>query len=184
MPQPRTGPKYIRNVRYVQASIRLGSGRRIHLQPRGVRGDCAPVNKDEMNDEIFLANSGILYEIITSSEAKKVVEKQTINQQSAHPALRGLRNALGEELEDKGVVIEESNVDQGKKAGSVDERGMITRFHAVGSVDKPLPDVPDHVPPEEQADWLARNTKNEGPEAGLAGRKIVMEQPTIDKGNE
>ena len=181
---PPTTTRYIRNVRYCQASIRLGSGRRINLQPRGMRGDCAPVSKEEMNDEIFLANSGILYEIITQSEAKQVVEKQTTNQQSTHPALRGLRNAKGEEMEDKGVVVEESNVDQGKAAGSIDERGMITHFHAVGSVDKPLPNVPAHVPPEEQADWLARNNQTEGPEAGLAGAKITMEQPTTTKGNK
>lgn len=173
----RNTQKYIRNVRYVQVSVRLGSGRRIALQPRGVRGDCAPVNKDEMNDEIFLGNVGILYEVIPAAEAQEVINKQTTNQIAQHPALQQLRNAKGENYSG-GVVVEEELERQATNAGTVDERGMITRYSPIGSVEHPLPEVPQSVPPEEASDWIARQKHIEGPAAGLAGQKVTIESPT------
>lgn len=172
MPRGKPTQKYIRNVRYVPVGVRLGTGRRINLQPRGMRGDCAPVSKDEMSDEIFLGNVGLLFEVIPQAEATDVIQKQTTNQVSVHPALNQLRNAKGEEYE-RGVVVEENFDDQGKKVATViDDRGTIERFKAPGTVDQPMPEVPVDVPPEEVADWVARNTKLEGPEAGLAGLKV------------
>ncbi len=166
--------KYIRNVRAVPIGMRLGSGRRIDLQPRGMRGDCVPVNEEEMSDEIFLANLDLLFEVITQSEAKDVISKQTTNQQTVHPALSAMRNELGEEYT-KGVVVEQSDEDQPVVA-AVNERGMITRFRAPGTVDKPLPAIPDDIPPEQVSDWVARQRTTEGPEAGLAGMKVTKGQ--------
>lgn len=171
----REAPKYIRNVREVPVGIRLGTGRRIDLKPRGMRGDCAPVNEDEMDDEIFLGNVGLIFEIIPNAEAKKVIEKQTTNQQSVHPALAVMRNALGEEYEKGVVVVEESEAERPVVA-AVNNRGMITRFKAPGTEDNPLPIIPDDVPPEEAADWVARQKNVEGPEAGLAGMKVTKGQ--------
>lgn len=176
---PAVKNKFIRNIRYVPVSVRLGTGRRIDLKPRGMRGDCAPVNKDEMQDEIYMANEGLLFENITSADAEGVISKQTTNQQKAHPALAQLRNSLGEGYS-RGVVVEENYDDQGKVMAAVSDRGVIERFKAPGTVDQPLPDIPDDVPPEEASDWVARNSKIEGPEAGLAGLKIVKDNPTTN----
>lgn len=173
--------KYIRNVRYVPVGVRLGTGRRINLQPRGQRGDCAPVSKEEMSDEIFLGNVGLLFEVIPVGEAQDVIGKQTTNQQQVHPALHQLRNAKGEGYT-RGVVVEENFDDQGKTVAAISDRGMIERFKAPGTVDQPLPDIPADVPPEEVADWVARQKNIEGPEAGLAGLKVVKE-PTTTKEN-
>lgn len=181
-PKKRAAPqqKFIRNVRYVPVSIRLDTGRKIDLKPRGYRGDCVPVNKTEMQDDKFVGNMGILFEVIPASEAKEVISKQTTNQQSVHPALNQIRNAYGEPYE-RGVVVEENFDDQSQTVGVISDRGQITRFKAPGTVDQPLPDIPSDVPPEEASDWLARNAKVEGPEAGIAGLKVIKEQP--QKGN-
>lgn len=175
MPRGTPAQKYVRNTRYVPVGIRLGTGRRINLQPRGQRGDCAPVSKDEMSDEIFLGNVGLVFEVIPAAEAADVIMKQTTNQQTAHPALSQLRNAKGEGYE-RGVVVEENFDDQGKTVAAISDRGMIQRFKAPGTTDQPLPEIPDGVPPEEVSDWVARNTKVEGPEAGLAGLKVNTEE--------
>lgn len=164
--------KYIRNIRHVPVGIRLGTGRRIELKPRGERGDCAPVQPDEMQDEIFLGNVDLLFEVISTADAKSVISKQTTNQQSVHPALAAMRSPLGEPYT-KGVVVEESNEDQGKVVAAVTERGMITRMKAHGSIDNPIVEIPSDVPPEQVSDWVARQKHIEGPEAGLAGQKIV-----------
>lgn len=164
--------KYIRNIRHVPVGLRLGTGRRIELRPRGERGDCVPVQPEEMQDEIFLGNVSLLFEVIPVAEAKTVISKQTTNQQSVHPALAVMRNALGEEYT-KGVVMEESNEDQGKVVAAVSERGMITRMPAHGTVDNPISQIPSDVPPEEAADWMARQKNVEGPAAGLGQQRVV-----------
>lgn len=177
MPPRKKKQEFIRNTRYVPVGVRLGSGRRIDLQPRGMRGDTAPVSEDEMNDEIFLGNLDVVFEVISDTDAKEVIKKQTTNQQKVHPALHHLRNERGEQY-DKGVVVQEQHEAHGYDVGSINERGMITRFKAPGTVDHNLPEVPSDVPPEQAADWLARNTKvEEGPEAGLGGLRVVKDDP-------
>lgn len=171
-PRKKPEQKFIRNIRAVPIGVRLGTGRRIDLRPRGERGDTAPLKPEEEYDEIFLGNVGLLFEVISADEGKTVIAKQTTNQQSVHPALASMRNEYGQEYT-KGVVMVEESAEERPVIASVDERGMITRFKAPGTTDKPLPAVPSHVPPEEQADWIARNAKTEGPEAGLAGRQVI-----------
>ena len=176
MPPRKKKQEFIRNTRYVPIGMRLGSGRRIDLQPRGMRGDTAPVSEDEMNDEVFLGNLDVLFEVISDTDAKDVIKKQTTNQQKVHPALHHLRNERGEQY-DKGVVVQEQEEAHGYNVGAIDERGMITRFKAPGTSDYDLPEIPSYVPPEEHADWLARNsTQIEGPEAGLGGLRVVKEE--------
>ena len=177
MPPKKRGEssKYIRNIRAVQVGLRLGSGRRIDLQPRGMRGDCAPVDADEMNDEIFLANVELLFEVIPTAEAKQVISKQTTNQQSIHPALHAMRNEKGEEYT-KGVVVVEQSENERPVVAAVNDRGMITRYKGIGTTDNPIPEVPADIPPEQMADWVARQKTVEGPEAGLAGMKVTKGQ--------
>jgi hypothetical protein len=172
---PAKKQKYIRNTRHVQVSIRLDTGRRIQLQPRGQRGDTVPVNDEEMQDEKFVGNQDLLFELITESEGKNVIAKQTKNQQAVHPALAQIRTPTGE-VYSSGVVIEENFTDQGKVVGVVDERGQIQRFRAPGVADQSLPEVPSDVPPKEHADWLARQKTLEGPEAGLGNIKVTKEE--------
>lgn len=166
--------QYIRNVRHVPVSIRLDTGRKIELRPRGQRGDTVPVNSEEMQDEKFIGNQDLLFELLTNAEGKNVYKKQVNNQQSVHPALSQIRNERGEEYT-KGVVVEENFQDQGKAVAVVDERGQIQRFRAPGSVDNPLPEIPSDVPAEEISDWLARQKNIEGPEAGLGNISVTKE---------
>jgi hypothetical protein len=176
MPRPKkSDPKYIRNVRYVPVSIRLDTGRRLELRPRGQRGDTLPVNEEEMQDEKFLGNMDLLFEVITPTEAKNVIAKQTTNQQVVHPALAHLKNERGEQYE-RGVVIEENFTDQGQRVAVVDERGQIERFRAPGSTEAPLPEIPSDVPPEEAVDWVARQKNIDGPEAGLGNLKVTKSE--------
>jgi hypothetical protein len=177
---PKKSQQYIRNIRAVPVSIRLDTGRKLELRPRGQRGDTLPVNTEEMQDEKFLGNQDLLFEVLTGAEGKKVIQKQTTNQQAVHPALSHLRNERGETYE-RGVVVEENFQDQGSKVAVVDERGQIQRFRAPGSVDNPLPDIPSDVPAEEVADWVARQKNVEGPEAGLGAVKVTKE--TVQREN-
>jgi hypothetical protein len=154
--------KYIRNIRHVPVSIRLDTGRKIQLQPRGQRGDTVPVNNEEI-------------ELVTESEGKNIIAKQTTNQQAVHPALFQIRTPTGEVYR-SGVVVEENFTDQGKVVGVVDERGQIQRFRAPGVEDQSLPEVPSDIPPEEHADWLARQKTIEGPEAGLGNIKVTKQE--------
>lgn len=164
--------QFIRNIRQVPVGMRLGTGRRIDLRPRGQRGDTVPLKPEEELDEIFIANIGLLFEVISAEESKKIIAKQVTNQQSVHPALATIRNEYGKEYTN-GVVMVEETSEERPTIATVDERGMITRFKAPGTTDKPLPEIPSYVPPEEAADWIARNAKAEGPESGLAGRKVI-----------
>jgi hypothetical protein len=177
---PAKKQKFIRNIRHVPVSIRLDTGRKVNLQPRGQRGDTVPVNDEEMQDEKFVGNQDLLFELITESEGKNVIAKQTHNQQAVHPALSTIRSPRGEVYE-SGVVVEENFTDQGKVVGVVNERGQIERFKAPGAADQELPEVPSEVPPEEMADWLARQKTLEGPEAGLGNIKITKED--VQKSN-
>lgn len=175
MPAKKNTQKFIRNVRAIPVSIRLDTGRKIELRPRGQRGDTVPVSDEEMQDDKFVGNADLLFEILTHSEGKNVIGKQTTNQQAAHPALSQIRNERGEEYT-RGVVVEENFQDQGKVVGVVDERGSIQRFRAPGSVENPLPNIPSDVPAEEVSDWVARQKNVEGPEAGLGNIKVTKEQ--------
>lgn len=161
--------KWIRNTRGVQVSIRLDTGRRIELLPRGRRGDAVPVSAAEMKDEKFILNKGLLFEIITENEAVQVAEKQDTNRLQVHPAMSQIRNAKGEKYEGD-VKMETEEQAQGTVVGQVDDRGMITRSDANGTTDNPI-----RVTSEEKLDEVARRTDLEGPEAGIGDIKVTKE---------
>jgi hypothetical protein len=156
-PRKKPEQQYIRNVRFVPVSVRLNAGRKFDLRPRGQRGDTVPVSADEMNDEIFLGNLDVLFEVIPASEAHEVIRKQTTNQRKMHPALAQMRNEYGQEYK-KGVVMGENTPEQSFDVGSVDEQGNITRTT--------VQEVPENV--------------QEGPEAGLAGLKVTRSTTNIN----
>jgi len=175
---------WMRNLRHTHVSIRLDD-RKIELAPRGQRGDIAPIKKDEAEHEIFLQNQGTLFETLTTAEAKEVVEQQHENvQQRPHPALATIRNEYGEEYE-RVTTEPEFNREQGKTVAPLDEEGNLTinrqgirRSPIPGTTENPLPDIPDHIAPEEQADWIARQRSAQGVEAGFGGEVKVTKEPT------
>lgn len=166
--------QYIRNIRYMPVSIRLSKDRRIELQPRGNRGDCAPVSEEDMDSTAFSLNKDLLFEVITEDEAKSNVEKQTTNQQAVHPALSQLRSPQGETYK-KGVVVQENIEVEGTTVGNINERGMITRYDTLGTVDRPFQGDGTLQTDEvlAQTDEIARDKSLEGPQAGIGNLKVT-----------
>lgn len=150
----RSTQRYVRNIRNAVVALRYGDKpnlKHINLQGRGNRGDTAPLPKEAAQDARFRVDEGVLYEIISEAAAANVLEKQTHNQQSTHPALAGLRNAKDEKYE-SGVVVTESSEAQGKVVAHLEvdhehprrEIG-ITRMAVPGSVENPILPGTDNV---------------------------------------
>ena len=166
----RTQQKYYRNLRAVPVGLRLEeSDRKINLAARGQRGDIAPVKKGEANDPIYLSNVDMLFEVITKEEADAIIEKQATNIQDArrtHPAWDNIRRPDGEQYDQEEIRREAPEESQGYTIAQLDEEGnvplerqgqkgiQIKRAALPGSEDNPLPDIPDGVAPEDQANYL------------------------------
>jgi DNA-binding transcriptional MerR regulator len=155
--------RYIRNLRNVHVSLK-GIDRRLELAPRGQRNDAVQLKKGEEGE---LTDVGVLCEVITATEAEKIRDKQLTNyQQQTHPAFATIRNEHGEEYSPDSIKVEqEYHHDRGEKVADLKDgqvqidRGVgIRRSLAPGTEDRALPQIPESVPPEEQADWLARNS--------------------------
>lgn len=174
-PRPGTTRYYVRNVRYTPVAFRLTSttDRRIELAPRGRLNDMKPVTEDELYDDILLANIGLIIEVLTADQAQQIIAKQSINQQqyqaTANPLMDILRDENGNAITN--VTITPSNTETEITVASVGDKGEIDRSSqsptiieeglgpkrakVPGSEDNPIPYVPDGVPPEQAADWLA-----------------------------
>jgi hypothetical protein len=161
----RTSKKFYRNLREVPVGFRLKeSDRRVDLAARGQRNDTAPISKDDLEDPIFLANEGLIFEVITQEEANLVVEKQNTNiqKQPRHSALDTIRNERGEVYDDDAVRLDKSEAVTGKPVAPLDEEGNliidrnvgIRRAHVPGGEGYELPHIPDSVAPEDQAQYL------------------------------
>lgn len=75
--RPRKGPKTIRNLRELVVHGRLYSKSqkdpfRIALNPRGQVGDITIIPTDLTDDPTFLKGIGVLWEVITQSEAREL----------------------------------------------------------------------------------------------------------------
>jgi hypothetical protein len=154
--------RYVRNIRNVRVTLRA-QDRRIDLAPRGQRNDLAPLNKGDKDDENFMADLGSLFELITKAEAEQVREKQSTNRQAQHHAARDIiRNEHGDPYEDDAITVEEEfNQEQGKAVAPLDDQGHLTidrtgirRAEIPGSQENPLPEIPDSIAPEDQAEYL------------------------------
>lgn len=187
----RTQQKYIRNIRNVHVSLRLGdSDRRIELAPRGQRGDMSPLKKGDQSDEIYIANQG-LFEVITAEEANDLATKQTTNEQrQRHPALATIRNAHGKEYEEDSINTKASeNEDKSRVVAYTDKQAEgvgnividrnvgIRRAPLPGTEDYSLPPVPDSVDPEDQAQWLADERARKAQSAEDLGLKVTKDEP-------
>jgi hypothetical protein len=140
------------------------------------------VSKVELEDPRVQANIDLIFEVLTEAQVKKVWEDQLTNQQAHHPAMETLRNDKGEAFDNPSIVVKEQTFnDQGVTVAEladgqmVIDRGMgIQRFTGVGTQDNPIPQVPQDVPADQQADWLARQNV-EGPAAGLGNLNVKIE---------
>lgn len=187
-PKKRTPTEYwVRNLRNVHVTLHTklnGDDRRIELAPRGQRNDAVKLRKGEKDE---LTDVGILCEVITAAEAKQIQDKQFTNvQQKQHPALAQIRNEHGDEYSQEQIKIshEKPFEEQGEKVADlkdgnvVIDRGVgIRRSLLPGTEGHPLPNIPDSIPPEEQADWLARQKNAEGPAAGLGNLRVSVDEP-------
>lgn len=200
--------KFLRNTTGVEFRIRLDrhgkDGRPLLLQPRGMRGDIAPLQKDDLSDAILLDNVALGYvELITEAEAKSAIHKQATNRQASHPALAALRTETGEEYPEGAVKVEEVFEDQGEVVATLDDGQVV--FDRTGNIQRPDPTAIDNADankespirntaidpaqqalpagvagaqsPGEAADALARNKNAQGPAAGLGGIKRVVVEP-------
>lgn len=175
-------PKHMRNVLYVPISIRLDTGRRIDLKPRGQRGDSAPVQKGEETDDKFAQNKGILFEVITSKEAQEIIGKQDINRHEENPALKAMRNHLGEKYAPDAIKVTISDreqavaVDVDVKDGNIQiDRGVgIRRAQVPGSDSYDLTASSD---PQVKADLEARVKGDQNAHDILQDINVHVEAP-------
>lgn len=163
------------------------------LEPRGRRGDLAPLQPGDLEDPGLAADiaQGLL-EVITEGEAKEILSKQTTNQQAVHPALASLRNEKGEEYPEDALKVVESYEDQGTTVAELEDgqividrgTGAIRRTRPPGAAPGTPAGIPGadyggaDVPADEAADAAARQKNAEGPGAGLGGIKRVVVNPT------
>jgi hypothetical protein len=118
---PSNTNKYVRNVRGVDVRVTFDSGRRIQLAPRGQRNDMTAISKEELDDPIFLNNLGMLYEVISSSEANEIREKQATNASSyTHPRPEHILTTEHGKPSDFGGIAP-SNVEQSITIGHLTE---------------------------------------------------------------
>lgn len=173
--------RYIRSI-YSPAGgtrISLANGSRFILSPRGQIGDCAPVTKEDMLDPNYVSNKGAIFEEISAAEAQSIIEKQATNAQAPrqHSTMSQLTNAKGENYVQNNPTVEQSFESQGVTVARIEDgpegrftdghQGLITReaggapeqVHPPGSPQNSGPQVPADVPPEQRADWLARNAE-------------------------
>lgn len=193
--------KFVRNLTGTEFRIRLT--RQVHperpfvLQPRGQRGDIAPLKKEDLQDPILLDNLALgVIELITAAEAKAAIEKQGINLQAPHPALNALRNELGEEYPEGALKTEPAFEEQGITVAHLEDGQVAFDHQGIANRDPGLTDPnatkespirntsinPAEVPVEgiagSTADSVARQKGAEGPAAGLGGIKKVTLEPT------
>ena len=79
---PRKAPKIIRNLRFVPVHLRFHSDQgtdpyRVQLAPRGQYGDIHKVPVSLVDSNTFADGYGVLFEIITETEARKIEYPQT-----------------------------------------------------------------------------------------------------------
>lgn len=181
---PRAHQFYVRNVRNIPVSLRLTNttNRRIELEPRGNRQDMSSISDEEFYDQILLSNVGYIIEVISADKARDIITKQYTNAapgQRQQSLLDMITDETGKPV--TGASLEKSNVEGAITVGRIDEiehgSGHVAKsesisrvtaedrermlnptqrgFHAPGSTTSPIPLVPDSIPPEQHADWLA-----------------------------
>jgi hypothetical protein len=169
--------KWVRNLTLAQVAFRIGGsdGRRVELKPRGHRGDLAQVSKEELSQ---LADVDSIYEVITDTEAKTILSKQTTNQQAYHPALNAIRNSKGEQYQQAVVVATEEEA-QGITVAHIEGNDPYEgnkkniKVERVSTTDVMGPKRVAVPGSTEYADQVARQKGGEGPQAGGINRVVL-----------
>lgn len=200
----RVGPWYVRNGYTAPFSLRLDrqtEKRRIELKPRGMSGDMHPLEDGDLKDPILKRNISIgCCEIIPAGEANRILDRQNTNMgERVHTPTAILRNAKGEEYENKtvrteieynaqGAVVGVINPDQvqggvpdsqTKRDGGVQRvhREVASQFVPTGGnpavIEGGMPAPLDPVAAKIRDD-LARRKRVEGPAAALSGMQVTV----------
>jgi hypothetical protein len=144
--RPRSTQKFVRNLYGTPLGIRLASGERLDLRPRGQRGDLAPLSKEQEKDAKIILNAGVTVEVIGEAEATKVVQGQTTNQQSYHPALQILRDSNDQPYPQQAVEVTEDPQTEGDVVALLKDGEIVTQ-HVPGKGQQVVRDAGRSVGP-------------------------------------
>lgn len=181
-----SGVRYVRNLHHILARITLTSGREILLKPRGEREDLDIVNAEEQEDPKFLANKDLLFEVLSSEQAKAIIYKQQTNaREQGHTLYQHFVNSKGEKYENGTVggmqahgghaAITVGQVDQVGGGRYTDKNFEVTRSAGARYTEVPgspghkatefMQSVPGHISPEEYHEFLLWKQFKEAQEA-------------------
>lgn len=112
---------YIRNLHSGAggARIDLMNDMRIHLEPRGRRGDMRLVTEDMVQDPMYQHNLGVIFEEIPIMLGKEIISKQQTNQQNGPSTMDLLTNEYGKKYTQTRATIEPSYESQGVTVASI-----------------------------------------------------------------
>lgn len=113
---------YIRNLHSGAggARIDLSSDTRIHLEPRGRRGDMRLVTEEMVQDPMYQHNLGVIFEEIPIEVGKDIINKQQTNQQNGPSTMDLLTNEYGAKYTQTRATVEPSFESQGVTVASID----------------------------------------------------------------
>lgn len=156
----KTTQKYARNLQRVPLGIRLDTGRRLELKPRGERGDLLLISKDEEQDPKLMGNVDLsVIEIISAAEAKTVTDKQLTNsRQAIHPAMAAMRNEMGDPYQSP-PVVETVFEEQGTVVGQIEDNALYDK--RVGIRRAVVPGTAEHSTSVENAHEMGLNVSVE-----------------------
>jgi hypothetical protein len=113
---PSTGAThYIRNLHSGAGGARVDliNDVRIHLEPRGRRGDMRLVTPEMTQDPMYQHNLGILFEEIPIDAGQDIIRKQQINQQNGPSTMDLLTNEYGKKYTQTRATVMPSFESQG-----------------------------------------------------------------------
>lgn len=188
---------FIRSLVGAAGGVRLSFDEDYKLTPRGQIGDIVQVTEDDRLTPSYQADLNVLFHEISEEEAREAISKQATNAQAPRqPALMDIiKNERGESYAQAEPQVEVPFEQQGEVVATISDgpdgrftdgyQGTITRsggeapqqVAAPGSVQNPLPEVPSDVPPEQVADWVARNTKSEQTAADAVRNSLRVTGP-------
>lgn len=92
---------------------------RIHLEPRGRRGDMKMVTEEMVQDPAYQHNLGVIFEEIPIDIGQEIIRKQAINQQTGPSTMDMLTNEYGEKYTQQRATVMPSFEDQGVTVASL-----------------------------------------------------------------
>lgn len=118
-----SGNRYIRNLHMAAGGSRIDLDHvdvRIHLEPRGQRGDMRLVTQEMIDDPMYQHNLGLLFEEISVERGKEIIHKQATNQQQAGPSTMDLlTNEFGEKYTQTRATVTPSYEEQSVTVASL-----------------------------------------------------------------